>query len=38
MFETSFEYIRKNSGDNNGTATNTDERKQMLIDSLNDVI
>ena len=39
MFDTSFEYNRKDSGDNTGTATNTDERrKQKIIDSLNGVI
>jgi len=38
MFDTSFEYNRKHSGDNTGTAPNTDERKQKLIESLSGVI
>ena len=38
MFDSSFEYNRKHSGDNTGTAPYTDERKQKLIESLNGVI
>ena len=38
MFENSFEYHRKNSGENSGTATGTDEKRQRIIDSIKDVI